>query len=308
MAAPWRLGSCLLRGTSLRGEGLGNDQELDNCDTILRCIAEDLRERLPPSALLPGEQLVPISSRNPSSLRCAETPSGVVVSSPEERAPVAHVDAFVYDEQALEDAWASGTLSRAYCMDCGSHRTKPLEFISHSFSALEVKFLFRYALPDLTTCTVLDVGSRLGPVLYGAYLYSSARRIVGVELSGEMCALQQAMLEKYHMADRVEVVCADICTQGDLLRTADVVVMNNVFEYFMDSESQARCWHFVREHVRQPGCLLLTVPSLEESLGRLQVGVNVSEWVCEVPLDYSVYLGEGMDHEALESIHLYRVL
>uniref|UniRef100_S4RPR4 Zgc:109986 n=1 Tax=Petromyzon marinus TaxID=7757 RepID=S4RPR4_PETMA len=271
-----------------------NDQELDNCDTILRCIAEDLRERLPPSALLPGEQLV-----------CVHTI--------QERAPVAHVDAFVYDEQALEDAWASGTLSRAYCMDCGSHRTKPLEFISHSFSALEVKFLFRYALPDLTTCTVLDVGSRLGPVLYGAYLYSSARRIVGVELSGEMCALQQAMLEKYHMADRVEVVCADICTQGDLLRTADVVVMNNVFEYFMDSESQARCWHFVREHVRQPGCLLLTVPSLEESLGRLQVraynvGVNVSEWVCEVPLDYSVYLGEGMDHEALESIHLYRVL
>lgn len=41
------------------------------------------------------------------------------------------------------------------------------EFISHSFSILELKFLFHHVLPDLTGKVVVDVGSRLGAVLYG---------------------------------------------------------------------------------------------------------------------------------------------
>lgn len=38
----------------------------------------------------------------------------------------------------------------------------------------------------------------------------------------------------------LQVVHADICTQPSLLQKADVVVMNNVFEYFLDRQEQAR--------------------------------------------------------------------
>ena len=33
--------------------------------------------------------------------------------------------------------------------------------------------------------TILDVGSRLGPVLYGAYIYTSSPNIIGVEINSE---------------------------------------------------------------------------------------------------------------------------
>ena len=33
---------------------------------------------------------------------------------------------------------------------------------------------------------------------------------------------------------------ADICTQGLLLQNADVIIMNNVFEYFLNETEQAR--------------------------------------------------------------------
>ena len=41
------------------------------------------------------------------------------------------------------------------------------DFISHSFSILELQFLFQHSLPDLAGRLVVDVGSRLGAVLYG---------------------------------------------------------------------------------------------------------------------------------------------
>lgn len=42
----------------------------------------------------------------------------------------------------------------------------PTDFISHSFSIPELQFLFEKVLPDLSGRTLVDVGSRLGAVLY----------------------------------------------------------------------------------------------------------------------------------------------
>jgi uncharacterized membrane protein len=39
-------------------------------------------------------------------------------------------------------------------------------FISHSMSSTQLKYIFQHALPDLSGKTVVDVGSRLGCVLY----------------------------------------------------------------------------------------------------------------------------------------------
>lgn len=40
------------------------------------------------------------------------------------------------------------------------------DFISHSMSREQLKFIFCDLLPDLSGKTVLDIGSRMGPVLY----------------------------------------------------------------------------------------------------------------------------------------------
>lgn len=53
---------------------------------------------------------------------------------------------------------------------------------------------------------------------------------------------------------------------------------------------------------------LVTVRSLEDSLSGLQMNIQLSPWVEEVPLNYSVYPEKHIDREALEQIHLYKIL
>ncbi|XP_042311909.1 uncharacterized protein LOC121924639 isoform X2 [Sceloporus undulatus] len=240
----------------------------NNDDVILRSIAEDLRLSLPTDAILNSEHL-PLQKLQ------------------EQTKPTVHIDAFLYDDDYIDSLCERGKMSRNYCLTCGSHQTAPLEFISHSFSLMEVKFLYQHVLPDLTGKVLVDVGSRLGVVLFGGYFYSSASQLYGVEINADFCQLQEAITAKYQLCDRVKVVNADICTQASLLQNADVVIMNNVFEYFLDRSEQARCWEFIYQNVRKKGSLLVTIPSLEKSFSDLQI----------IP-----QLGEGSRHILRETI------
>ncbi|XP_071070091.1 uncharacterized protein [Dasypus novemcinctus] len=224
----------------------------DNNDILLKNIAEDLRNCLPLETMLSSEHLA----------------FQKIQQQPE---PTVHVDAFLYDEDFIDSLCEEGKMSRNYCMVCGSHQTAPLGFISHSFSLMELKFIYHHVLPDLSGKVLVDVGSRLGTVLYGVF----------------------------H---------ADICTQGSLLQNADVVIMNNVFEYFLNEAEQARAWEYINHNVRKQGSLLITVPSLEDSLSGLQTNIQLTPWVEEVPLDYDIYPEKDIDREALEQIHLYKIL
>ncbi|CAI5764163.1 Uncharacterized protein PODLI_1B014065 [Podarcis lilfordi] len=260
-----------------------------NDDIILRSIAEDLRDCLPKEAMLSSEHLA-------------------LQKLQQQTKPTVHIDAFLYDDDCIDSLCEEGKMSRYYCLTCGSHRTAPLEFISHSFSISELKFLFRHVLPDLTGKVVVDIGSRLGAVLFGGYFYSSASQIYGVEMNADFCRLQEVIIAKYQLHGRIKVLHADICTQASLLQNADIVVMNNVFEYFLDSSEQARSWKFIMQNVRKKGSLLVTLPSLEKSLSELQVDIQLSQWVEALPLDYDMFFEEVADREALEQIHLYRIL
>nr|KAF6387540.1 hypothetical protein mMyoMyo1_008032 [Myotis myotis] len=121
------------------------------------------------------------------------------------------------------------------------------------------------------------------------------------------CLPLETMLSSEHLALQ-KVLHADICTQDSLLQNADVIIMNNVFEYFLDEAEQARAWECISHNVRKQGSLLVTVPSLEESLSGLQVSIQLSSWVEEVPLNYDVYPEKDINREALEQIHLYKIL
>ncbi|XP_075388520.1 uncharacterized protein LOC142426848 isoform X2 [Tenrec ecaudatus] len=256
---------------------------------MLKSIAEDLRNYLPPETMLSSEHLA----------------LQKIKQQPE---PTVHVDAFLYDEDFIDSLCEEGKMSRNYCMMCGSQQTAPLGFISHSFSLVELKFIYHHVLPDLSGKILVDVGSRLGTVLYGGYLYSSALQLYGVEMNEDFCQLQEMVIKKYQFTDRIKVLHADICTQGSLLQNADVIIMNNVFEYFLNEADQARAWEYINHNIRKQGSLLVTVPSLEESLSGLQTNIQLSTWIEEVPLNYDVYPEKDMDREALEQIHLYKIL
>lgn len=267
---------------------------VDNQSVILQSIAEDLRVCLPLEAMVPSE-------------------STAIQKTQQKPHPTVHVDAFLYDEETVDSLCEEGKMSRNYCLDCGSRRTAPLEFISHSFSIPELQFLFHNVLPDLTGKLVVDVGSRLGAVLFGGYLYSAASQLVGVEISSEFVKLQTMAVEKYGFSDRIQVICADIRSQAALVQNTDVLIMNNVFEYFMEPSDQMQAWIFISQNFRKKGALLVTVPSIQEALALLQDAVfletlALSRWIEEVPLDYSVYLKNDTDPDSLKQIHLYRVL
>ncbi|XP_016347836.1 uncharacterized protein LOC107693105 [Sinocyclocheilus anshuiensis] len=271
-----------------------DDFLVDNQSVILQSIAEDLRVCLPLEAMAPSETMA-------------------IQKTQQKSHPTVHVDAFLYVEEAVDSLCEEGKMSRNYCLNCGSHRTAPLEFISHSFSIPELQFLFHNVLPDLSGKLVVDVGSRLGAVLFGGYLYSASSQLVGIEISSEFVKLQAMAVEKYGFSDRIQVIHADIRSQSSLVQNTDVLIMNNVFEYFMEPSDQMQAWLFISQNFRKKGALLVTVPSIQETLALLKDAVfletlALSQWIEEVPLDYTVYLKNDTDPDSLKQIHLYRVL
>uniref|UniRef100_A0A6M2CQR9 Methyltransferase type 11 domain-containing protein n=1 Tax=Rhipicephalus microplus TaxID=6941 RepID=A0A6M2CQR9_RHIMP len=258
----------------------------------MRQIAEYLRPMVPVNAVFPSESiLVPKKGENAD---C-------------DPATTVHVDAFLYDDDAIDELVEQGRLSRSYCKSCGSHDTAPLTFISHSASARRAEFIFREMVPYLKDKFVLDVGSRLGVMLYAAHAFTPANPIIGVEMNPDLCQIQETAIKHFHMEDRIKVINANVLAVPDLVASSDVVILNNVFEFFTPEQEQVALWQFLRRTIKK-GAILVTVPSLEDSLKNLQTGIVISEWVKQRyvtdPLAYSFVL----DHEELTELCSYEVL
>nr|CAD7568784.1 unnamed protein product [Timema californicum] len=215
-----------------------------------------------------------------------------------------HVDSFLYDDDDFDDMCSDGKVPRFFCKDCDSRNTEPLEVISHSLSRTRLKYIFQAMLPPLDYLTLLDVGSRLGAVLYGAFLYTNAAKIIGVEINSDFCQLQTKTIRKHSMQDRVQVMNSDIVCQPELVSSADVVVLNNVFQFFLELDKQADMWRFLRSTVK-PGAILVTIPALHQVLVLDQAGIDLSQWVEEIPL-HNVH-AVTIDKEDLEDVKHYRV-
>lgn len=99
-----------------------------------------------------------------------------------------------------------GKLSRHYCGSKGPRDIRPLHLISHSFSLPQLRLLFSdSALGNLSGKTLVDVGSRLGAVLWAGAAYSKAKRLVGVELSAHFASTQQQIIDGFRLGERVQV-------------------------------------------------------------------------------------------------------
>lgn len=85
-------------------------------------------------------------------------------------------------------------------------------------SISRINYIFKQLLPPLKDEIVLDIGSRLGPVLYGAYLYTSSPKIIGVEINPDFCKLQLDVIHKYKFGNRIQIICNNIFNEIEVVR------------------------------------------------------------------------------------------
>jgi len=257
-------------------------------------IAADIRKKLPLDAIMKTENIVYPTIGDDSNLTSANT---------------VHIDAFLYDEKAEDALVEEGLLSKSYCADCGSKNIEDLTFITHSCSKERLEFMFGDLLPPLAgDMTVIDIGSRIGAVLYGAYFYSEAKSIIGIEINSELCNLQRLIVEKHNLGDRISILEGDMAGMAEVIKTGDVVILNNVFEWFMDPEMQINMWKFLRSTFKA-GTLLVTIPSLESSLEHLDTGICLESWVKPMKMFNEESQGARTEDQVEESdVCLYQIL
>ena len=104
-----------------------------------------------------------------------------------------------------------------------------------------------------------------------AYIYSQAEHIIGIEVNSYFSELQARVISKYGLSSRVKVVNNDVRHQAELLQHADVIVMNNVFEFFCSLEEQARWIKFIC------GWLMLIIASTKSVWEREYIVLHVCD-------------------------------
>ncbi|XP_011861851.1 PREDICTED: uncharacterized protein LOC105558657 isoform X2 [Vollenhovia emeryi] len=241
----------------------GNKKIMEEPIFILNSIVSDIKQKVPFNAILTSENITaPLTGEN------SDCDPNITL----------HMDEFLYSDEDIDELVDNNQLQRYYCTDCGSRSIKPLILLSHSMSHEGLVFIFKVLLPSLKNKTVLDIGSRLGPVLYGAYVYTDAGKIIGVEMNEEFCNLQNEIIYKYKMNDRISILHKRIEEVPETIKESDVIVINNSFEFYLPRNVQIDVWKFLKAAIK-PGTLLITRPSVDETFKTLSIDISVDKWL-----------------------------
>ncbi|XP_015440429.1 PREDICTED: uncharacterized protein LOC107195157 [Dufourea novaeangliae] len=240
----------------------GNNTQEEQLRNIKQIVI-DIKNRVPFNGILPSEHIVPPTIGENSDCDDISTK---------------HIDAFLYDNKEVDELIDEGKLDNLYCADCRSTNVKEYNIISHSMSVSAMIYVFHNILPPLEGKTVLDVGSRLGAVLYGAHIFSSAQKIIGVEMNKDLCTLQSDMIHKYKMNDRIEIVNKRIEECPDIVQSSNVIIMNNPFEFYVPESVHTEIWKFLKANI-QRGTILVTRPAIETTLMNLKTGILMKNWI-----------------------------
>jgi len=159
--------------------------------------------------------------------------------------------------------------------------------------------------PASASVYAVDIGSRLGNLLYAGVLWtqpSACRgvsstncgpaapativpRWVGVELDGFFASLCKRVLRRWGMSpSRGQCVEGDITSAPNaaLLRHAKLVAFFNCFELHVGRARHRELLRFLRDTISQRGQYILSCPSLHEIFQRADSDVDVEEWVQQV--------------------------
>lgn len=249
----------------------------------------------------------------------------------------ADVDEFLFpDEEDVNELCNMGILSHGYCMDCGSRNIGNTKFISHSLGRRDLDFIFSEQVlgKDLSNMVICDVGSRLGSILYYAYLFTNAKQIIGIENNENFFNLQTYILQKFDIKyddnenivkmqnednddkSRIIILNKDFMECPEISRQCDILIMHNVFEWFYSQQEHRNIWLKIRfGNYFKKGAILLTCPSIRQSLNDCGLDahdIELDSWLTTLELDRSDYILEEERQEPSfseeHSIHMYKVL
>ena len=134
-----------------------------------------------------------------------------------------------------------------------------------SISKEETLQIFRILLrdEDLSNKLVLDVGSRLGNILYVAALYTKSTRLIGVEFSEFFANLSAEVVNKFQLDEKITIIHDDIVNKGELLAEADVCLFFNPF-VFLPRKRRIQLLKYMRRSFVKPGARFVSSPSVQE--------------------------------------------
>jgi hypothetical protein len=105
--------------------------------------------------------------------------------------------------------------------------------------------------------------------------FSNASKLIGIEINEYFCALQKQMVREFEFEDKISIVHRDVKECKDILRSSDVILFHNVFEYF--SAEQEEMWRAILDMNLTRGTLIFSCPSLVSLFERSQVSFDSLE-------------------------------
>jgi len=76
------------------------------------------------------------------------------------------------------------------------------------------------------------------------------------------------------------VHCDNILNRASELQNADIVVLNNVFQFFIKKKaSQRNLWKFLHDNITKKGAIIISMPSLEEQLAEVNVNIPFYSYI-----------------------------
>jgi hypothetical protein len=147
----------------------------------------------------------------------------------------------------------------------------------------------------------VDIGSRLGNLLYAGVLWSLRSpsdggvrpRWLGVELDGWFASLAKRVLRRWRMSpEHAACVEGDITAPANaaLLRGAKLVSFFNCFELHVTRDRHRELLRFLRASIAHRGQYILSCPSLVEIFERAGSEVDVHAWVQQVACKDDAFL------------------
>ncbi|KAI9219354.1 hypothetical protein BC828DRAFT_386380 [Blastocladiella britannica] len=233
--------------------------------------AATVKDRLAsPGALLDDEKFADMETTD---ITAADTATDASSSSPKQtRRPPIHVDGFLYhDEDDIDEMLVQEKQVRHYCTQCGSDDIELTDFITHSMTRTALEYIFLHHFSG-SKDSFLDIGCRTGAVLFAAATYTASQTIRGIDLSASWCQLAHTCLDAMDpslMTDAITVTAGDVGDHLDQVRSSQVTVLNNPFEYFLGNDGlpQRALWTKLADAWCAPtaSChTLITVPSLAD--------------------------------------------
>ncbi|XP_041981207.1 uncharacterized protein LOC121734675 isoform X2 [Aricia agestis] len=265
---------------------------LQDLEKPLKKIGTTLKPMVPFKAEMPTETIIPPEVGDQADCNEVNT---------------LHIDEFLYDVKDVEKLIKKGKIKKYYCKDCGSRNSEELIVTSHSMSRKALQYIFKVLLPaDLKGKQLLDVGSRLGAVLYGAYYCSNAAKIIGVEINKELCDIQDKIIKQFSMdKNRILVEHSDVTNVENLIKTTDILVVN-VLDFFVDIQKHIEIWRFLRKHLKK-GAHLVANRSMVDTFNCLDIFEEFIDWltICK---PYQIDNEMLFDVEEYSEIYLYTIM